>query len=94
MANLRDQRSALAASVHQGVRDANSPRIDTTSRGIWLDGRATTIRYCLVCNDGTAGTYTPKNYDDRFHGPLLLRPALGNSYNIPAVKALEYVPSK
>lgn len=35
--------------------------------------------------------YTPKNYDDRFHGPLLLRNALGNSYNIPAVKALDYV---
>ncbi|HSH05123.1 MAG TPA: transglycosylase domain-containing protein, partial [Anaerolineae bacterium] len=35
--------------------------------------------------------YIPKNYDDSFHGPLRLRPALGNSYNIPAVKALEYV---
>ena len=41
--------------------------------------------------DGSSGTYVPKNYDDRFHGPLLLRSALGNSYNIPAVKALEYV---
>ncbi|MCB8917390.1 MAG: transglycosylase domain-containing protein [Ardenticatenaceae bacterium] len=35
--------------------------------------------------------YVPKNFDDEFHGPLRLRPALGNSYNIPAVKALEYV---
>ncbi|MFT7585677.1 MAG: penicillin-binding protein 1C [Cellvibrionaceae bacterium] len=35
--------------------------------------------------------YVPKNYDDQFHGPLLLRQALGNSYNVPAVKALEYV---
>jgi membrane peptidoglycan carboxypeptidase len=35
--------------------------------------------------------YEPKNYDDSFHGPLRLRPALGNSYNVPAVKALEYV---
>ena len=35
--------------------------------------------------------YAPKNYDDRFHGPLLLRQALGNSYNLTAVKALEYV---
>ncbi len=41
--------------------------------------------------DGANPPYEPKNYDDRFHGPLLLRPALGNSYNIPAVKALEYV---
>ncbi|MCA9964690.1 MAG: PBP1A family penicillin-binding protein [Anaerolineales bacterium] len=41
--------------------------------------------------DGANVPYTPKNYDDEFHGPLRLRPALGNSYNIPAVKALEYV---
>jgi penicillin-binding protein 1C len=35
--------------------------------------------------------YTPKNFDNTFHGPQRLRPALANSYNIPAVKALEYV---
>jgi 1A family penicillin-binding protein len=41
--------------------------------------------------DGANPPYEPKNYDDEFHGPLLLRPSLGNSYNIPAVKALEFV---
>ena len=41
--------------------------------------------------NGTNPPYVPKNYDDEFHGPLRLRQALGNSYNIPAVKALEYV---
>lgn len=41
--------------------------------------------------DGTNPPYAPKNYDDAFHGPLRLRPSLGNSYNIPAVKALEFV---
>ncbi|HBY09163.1 MAG TPA: hypothetical protein DEH22_15805, partial [Chloroflexi bacterium] len=35
--------------------------------------------------------YKPVNYDERFHGPVLLRSALANSYNIPAVKALEFV---
>lgn len=35
--------------------------------------------------------YKPVNYDNRFHGPVTLRSALANSYNIPAVKALEYV---
>jgi 1A family penicillin-binding protein len=40
--------------------------------------------------NGANPAYEPKNYDDEFHGPLRLRPALGNSYNIPAVKALEY----
>lgn len=32
--------------------------------------------------------YCPKNYDNSFHGPVQMRFALGNSYNIPAVKQL------
>lgn len=32
--------------------------------------------------------YQPVNYDGKFHGPTPLRYALGNSYNIPAVKTL------
>lgn len=35
--------------------------------------------------------YTPVNYDGKFHGPTPLRYALGNSYNIPAVKVLEKI---
>jgi penicillin-binding protein 1C len=31
------------------------------------------------------GTYSPRNYDERFHGPVRLREALANSYNVPAV---------
>lgn len=31
--------------------------------------------------------YCPENYDNQFHGPTHVRFALGNSYNIPAVKA-------
>ncbi|WP_394849435.1 penicillin-binding protein 1C [Pendulispora brunnea] len=31
------------------------------------------------------GVYAPKNYDERFHGPVRLREALANSYNVPAV---------
>lgn len=34
------------------------------------------------------GDYCPKNYDGTFHGPVLPRQALANSYNIPAVKTL------
>ncbi|MBI4059171.1 transglycosylase domain-containing protein [Candidatus Microgenomates bacterium] len=42
--------------------------------------------------------YCPINYDHSFHGPVQLRFALGNSYNLPAVKMLtlntlnEFVP--
>ncbi|MBI3343007.1 penicillin-binding protein, partial [Candidatus Gottesmanbacteria bacterium] len=32
--------------------------------------------------------YTPVNYDSKFHGFVPLRYALGNSYNIPAVKTI------
>ncbi len=35
--------------------------------------------------------YRPVNYDGRFHGPVTVREALANSYNIPAVKALQFV---
>jgi len=35
--------------------------------------------------------YLPVNYDGRFHGPVLVRDALSNSYNIPAVKTLRFV---
>jgi penicillin-binding protein 1C len=33
--------------------------------------------------------YTPRNYDDEFHGPVTVRTALANSYNVPAVKLLD-----
>ena len=39
---------------------------------------------------GTA-PYTPRNYDSKFHGPVTVRTALANSYNIPAVKLLDAV---
>ncbi len=35
--------------------------------------------------------YTPRNYDGAFHGPVIMRTALANSYNIPAVQTLRLV---
>ncbi|MBT3337419.1 MAG: hypothetical protein HN855_11990 [Anaerolineae bacterium] len=35
--------------------------------------------------------YKPVNYDEKFHGAVTLRVALANSFNIPAVKALDFV---
>lgn len=35
--------------------------------------------------------YVPRNYDGRFHGPVRMRDALANSYNIPAVQTLRSV---
>lgn len=34
--------------------------------------------------------YVPKNYDRKYHGAVSVRSALANSYNIPAVKALQH----
>jgi penicillin-binding protein 1C len=39
----------------------------------------------------TRDPYKPVNYDGKFHGPVSVRSALANSYNVPAVKALEYI---
>jgi membrane peptidoglycan carboxypeptidase len=35
--------------------------------------------------------YVPLNYDLRWHGPVLLREALGASYNLPAAKVLDAI---
>ncbi len=35
--------------------------------------------------------YVPRNYDGKFHGPMTVRTALANSYNVPAVKLLDAV---
>ena len=37
------------------------------------------------------GTYTPKNFDEEFHGTVTIREALSQSLNIPAVKMLNAV---
>ncbi|MBL8061707.1 MAG: penicillin-binding protein [Anaerolineales bacterium] len=41
--------------------------------------------------DGANPPYEPRNYDGKFHGGMTLRVALANSFNIPAVKTLEFV---
>ncbi len=40
---------------------------------------------------GDKPEYAPVNYDGKFRGPMLVREALGNSINIPAVKMLSLV---
>ena len=40
----------------------------------------------LVEDLGAGGLYEPQNIDRKFHGPVSLRAALQNSYNVPTVK--------
>ena len=46
------------------------------------------IPTCFANSPGLPA-YCPVNYDGKFHGPVQLRFALGNSFNIPAVKMLD-----
>ncbi|MGB9668854.1 MAG: transglycosylase domain-containing protein [Anaerolineales bacterium] len=41
--------------------------------------------------DDPSPPYIPQNYDEKFHGPVTVRTALANSYNVPAVKALQFI---
>jgi len=41
--------------------------------------------------DDTRDPYKPVNYDGKFHGPVRARIALASSYNVPAVKVLDYI---
>jgi 1A family penicillin-binding protein len=38
---------------------------------------------------GTSVAWVPRNYDGRFHGPVTMKSALANSFNIPAVRVLD-----
>ncbi|MBC8449860.1 MAG: penicillin-binding protein 1C [Chloroflexi bacterium] len=47
------------------------------------------VRTSFPTREGTP--YVPLNYDLRFHGPVLVRQALGSSFNVPAVKVLQHI---
>ena len=47
------------------------------------------VRTAFVTREGDP--YVPQNYDHRWRGPVLLRQALASSYNLVAVKVLDYV---
>ncbi|MCZ7545918.1 MAG: transglycosylase domain-containing protein [Anaerolineae bacterium] len=40
---------------------------------------------------GPLPDYVPENYDRTFHGPMSIRQALANSYNVPAVEVTRWV---
>jgi membrane carboxypeptidase/penicillin-binding protein PbpC len=41
--------------------------------------------------DIAGSLYVPQNYDREFHGPMRLREALANSFNVPAVQVMSWV---
>lgn len=40
---------------------------------------------------GSNQPYTPENFDRQYHGPVSVRTALANSYNVPAVQVMQWV---
>lgn len=50
-----------------------------------------TILWDVPTTFATIPPYTPVNYDRIYHGPVALRFALGNSYNVPAIKAYDFI---
>ena len=47
--------------------------------------------FYVTDENGGQAPYQPVNYDRRYHGPVSVRSALANSYNIPAVKTLHRI---
>jgi len=47
------------------------------------------VRTAFVTAEGAP--YVPENYDRTWRGPVLLRPSLASSYNLVAVKVLDYI---
>ncbi len=47
-----------------------------------------------VTFESEAGPWSPQNYDKQFHGPVTLRNALEQSFNVPAVRAAKAVGTK
>ncbi|MDX2162012.1 MAG: transglycosylase domain-containing protein [bacterium] len=50
-----------------------------------------TILWDVPVTYQTVPPYAPVNFDGRFRGPVAMRFALQNSYNVPAVKTLEWL---
>jgi penicillin-binding protein 1C len=66
------------------VQSSRSGRGPLTAATMMVD-----VRTVFVTREGDP--YVPRNYDRFWHGPVLLRQALASSYNLVAVKVLDYV---
>ena len=80
---LRQPGSSIKPITYAAAFDPQSPA-PLTPASMILD-----VRTSFPTKEGDP--YVPKNYDQQFHGPVSAREALASSYNIPAVKVLQYV---
>ncbi|MHB8625079.1 MAG: transglycosylase domain-containing protein [Aggregatilineales bacterium] len=92
------------ASIHGQINMALAPRqpgsslkpfvyltaFEPTSDGQYMTPATVLWDVPNSCFNVTNPPYCPTNYDNRFHGPVSVRTALANSYNVPAVKTFNY----
>lgn len=86
----RDWSDVAAHGMNDGVRSKRQPGSAlkpfvyglALARGMTASSILPDVELTMATE---SGTYAPRNYDKRVHGPVRLRAALQNSYNIPAV---------
>ncbi len=79
----RQPGSALKPILYAAALDPSQPA-PWTAATMLLD-----VSTSFLTHEGKA--YTPANYDQKEHGPVLVRQALASSLNIPAVITLDHV---
>ena len=79
----RQPGSSIKPITYAAAFDPNNPTPLTASTMV-MD-----VRTAFVTREGDP--YVPQNYDHRWRGPVLLRQALASSYNLVAVKVLNYI---
>lgn len=94
-ANFNDDKIAGQVNVTRSLRQPGSaikPVLYAAAMDDLLISPATVL-WDIPVSYPITGTkpYAPANYDGKFHGPVTVRTALANSYNVPAVKLLEAV---
>ncbi len=94
-ADFNDEKIAGQVNVARSLRQPGSaikPVLYAAAMDDLLISPATVL-WDIPVSYPITGTkpYAPVNYDEKFHGPVTVRTALANSYNVPAVKLLEAV---
>jgi penicillin-binding protein 1C len=86
-----DFRDAEHGGQNDGARAKRQPgsTLKPFVYGLAMESRgftpATVLPDVALHLESASGSFTPMNYDERFHGPVRLREALANSFNVPAV---------
>jgi 1A family penicillin-binding protein len=87
----RQPGSSIKPITYAAAFDPTRPALSTgsTQGALTAATMVMDVRTAFVTREGDP--YVPQNYDRQWRGPVLLRQALASSYNLAAVKVLDYV---